>query len=121
MIDRAILGYIIYRREDDSYHEVERGTEEIEDEYQSHKAEEMAIIQGLSVAREHYSEGTVTILTDHQSTVERLRDKCKLSGDKELNRGLSILKKEFDEIAIKWIPSDENTAHWVCESAKETE
>lgn len=82
VVNKTILGYIVYSRDGDTYEKIDKGMEEVNDEFDSHKAEELAIINGLSAASEYYSEGTVTILTDHQPIVERVRHRNKLSSDR---------------------------------------
>ena len=121
VIDKEVgIGYVLYERKDGDYHEILRNGQLLEASYDSQKAEEIAIVRGLSVAQEHYSGGTVAAMTDCQGIVDRVRNRGVFSHNKKICSSLSAATNPFEEVMIKWIPSDENTvAHKACRSVVE--
>lgn len=116
--DKVGIGYVLYSRENDNYSEILRNSQQLEAPYNSQKAEEVAILRGLSVAQKYYTGGTVATLTDCKGIVDRVENRGIFSHDKKIRRSLSNITNEFDQVIIKWIPAEENqVAHNACRSA----
>lgn len=115
MNDKTGFGYVIYVNRDAEYEKVKQESDAVEKVFDSHQAEELAVIRGLWEAVDYYSGGTVAILTDSKTIVERIMDNNKFSSNHKIHRSFSTVAGKFDNVMVKWIPSDENTdAHDTC-------
>jgi ribonuclease HI len=118
--DKVGIGYVLYDRKERGFDKILTDSQELDEDFTSEVAEQIAILRGLSIAREYYTGGNVVAFTDCKVIVDRVRNSGIFSYNQKVRRSLSVVTSSFDNVLIRWIPSEENKeAHNACRSVFE--